>query len=138
MNTASHSRGFTLIELMIVVAIVAVLTAIAYPAYQEHVLRTRRTTASGCMLEMAQFMERYHTTRMSYAGAAIAPDNYQCADDLAAFYDFNLASVDASSFSITASPKGGQSNDTKCGVLSVNQAGQKAHSGTAASSSDCW
>ena len=51
-------RGFTLIELMIVVAIVAILAAIAYPSYREHVVKSRRATAQSCLLEMAQFEAR--------------------------------------------------------------------------------
>ena len=137
MNRSHRTGGFTLIELMIVVAIIAILASIAYPAYQEHILRTRRTTASGCVLDMAQFMERYHTTNMSYAGAAIVPANHACIAEMADFYDFSLGEVDASTFSITATPRGAQLKDTKCGALSVNQAGLKGSTGTA-SVSDCW
>lgn len=133
MKTAFRTAGFTLIELMIVVAIIAIIASIAYPAYQEHILRTRRTTAAACMLDMVQFMERHHTTNMSYEGAAIDPDNHACIAELGDFYAFDLGAVNAREFSITAVPRGAQAKDTKCGTLGINQAGAKT-----AAAADCW
>ena len=137
MNKTSRNAGFTLIELMIVVAIIAIIASIAYPAYQEHIRRTRRAAAAGCVLGMTQFMERYHTTNLSYADAAINPADHGCIAELAPFYTFNLAAVDARTYSITAAPQGAQLTDTKCGTLSINQAGLKSHTGTA-TSAECW
>ena len=56
-----HSAGFTLIELMIVVAIIAIIAAVAFPSYQEHVRKTRRADAQTALLELSQFMERHYT-----------------------------------------------------------------------------
>ena len=69
----SGMRGFTLIELMIAVAVVGILAAIAYPSYQEHVRKARRADAQTALLELAQFMERHYTANGRYlttAGAA--------------------------------------------------------------------
>ena len=65
-STRSARRGFTLIELMIVVAIVAILAAIAYPSYQDSILKGRRAEARTAMLELMQQQERYMTQRGTY------------------------------------------------------------------------
>lgn len=133
----SNPRGFTLIELMIVVAIIGLLSAIAYPAYTDYVVKTRRATASACLMELAQFMERYRTTKMTYVAAALPATS--CQTDLTGFYTFAInpaATEDA--FTIEATPQGLQATrDTKCGTLGINQQGQKQESGTG-TVSDCW
>lgn len=139
---AEAQTGFTLIELMIVVAIVAILAAIAYPSYQAHVVKTRRTTAAACMLEAAQFMERFYTTHLRYdqtrAGVAVALPGSQCQTDLQNFYVLQLNAA-ANTYTVQAVPQGQQAlRDTKCATLSVNQAGVKAETGSASSASECW
>ena len=133
----SAQAGFTLIELMVTVAIVAILAAIAYPSYQNHVLKTRRTAAQGCLLEHVQFMERAYTTNLTYeaaGGGAPALPASQCERELEAFYDFQLDSVANRAFSLSASPKGAQDKD-KCGKLGIDQSGAKTAVGGADS---CW
>lgn len=138
MKNASRAAGFTLIELMIVVAIIAILASIAYPAYQQHILRSRRATAAACMMDIAQFMERFHTTNnMRYTGAAIDPANHACVTEMGDFYTFALADVERASYRLTAAPAGAQVKDTKCGTLSLTQAGVKGSTGTE-SVNDCW
>ncbi|MEW6445753.1 MAG: type IV pilin protein [Pseudomonadota bacterium] len=128
----NRSKGFTLIELMIAVAIVGILAAIAYPSYQDSVRKSRRATAEGCLLELAQWMERYYTTNLRYdqsaAGVAVALPATACRNDLAEYYAFSLNAVTATTYSLQAAPQGPQSAD-RCGTLGVNQTGVRSSSG---------
>jgi type IV pilus assembly protein PilE len=154
-HRASSSRtgdqsGFTLVELMIVVAVVGILTAIAYPSYTAHVLKTRRAVASGCLLELSQWMERNYTTCLAYnltgANCAVAVTdaelpNLACRTELTNAYVFEFAppiapAVNPASnlYTLQAVPGGAQAGDTRCGTLTLNQRGDKG----AAANTGCW
>lgn len=134
-DQARMKKGFTLIELMIVVLVIAVLAAIAYPSYQQHVVKSRRAAAQACMQEVAQFMERYYTTNLKYTGAAVPA--MQCRTDLARFYTIGLqGAATAKAFTVQATPTSAQ-NDPKCGTLSANQVGTTGASGTSGAAG-CW
>ena len=139
MQKSKYGKGFTLIELMIVVAIVAILAAIAYPSYVTHVTKTRRAAGAACLLEAAQFMERYYTTHLTYDGAAVDFPNTQCMNDLADHYDIELNGAPGpTSYTVQAVPKNAQQQrDTKCGTLTLNQAGTKEVDGSG-SVAECW
>ncbi|WP_272887738.1 type IV pilin protein [Caldimonas thermodepolymerans] len=144
-GTPATHGGFTLIELMIVVVVIAILAAIAYPSYQEHVVKSRRATAQACLLELGQFMERFYATNMRYdqttGGAAVALPQTQCGRDLAGFYAFQFADEEptAGTYEIEAVPQGAQAKgDTLCGTLSVNQRGEKKVGVEGTAVSACW
>lgn len=135
-------RGFTLIEVMVTVAIVGLLAAIALPNYQRYVTDSRRRAAAACLLESAQFMERFYTTNLRYdqdaAGNNVALPNTTCQNDLVDFYAFTIDAVAPRTYTLVATAKGVQATrDTKCGNLSVNQAGVKSISG-AGTLAECW
>ncbi|WP_323054917.1 type IV pilin protein [Dechloromonas sp. A34] len=130
-------KGFTLIELMIVIAIVGLLAAIAYPSYQEYIARARRADAKTVLLENAQFLERFYTQNGTYIGAAL-PITEAPKDGGAKFYDVSfVAAQTATAFQIQAVPKNAQASD-KCGTLLVNQSNQKSVSGATVDSATCW
>ena len=145
-SSSREQRGFTLIELMIVVAIIAIIAAIAYPSYQNHVIKTRRAAAAACSLEAAQFMERFYTTNLSYAndkdGNAVSLPVGACANDIADYYTIRLSTtvpVTATSYKIEAEPKGSQAtSDAKCATLSIDHTGKKMSSNTATAVGECW
>lgn len=129
--------GFTLIELMIVVAVVAILAALAYPSYLDHVRKSRRAQAKADLVEMAQLAERHHTVNNSYVGFALPfGHSPREAAQAAAWYDIGLQpAATQSTFTVVATAKGDQVND-RCGDLSLNQAGVKtASKGTLP---ECW
>lgn len=131
----SRARGFTLIELMIVVAIVAILAASAVAGYQFAVTKTRRAAAKGCLTEAAQAMERWYTTHMTYAGAA-AP---ACAADVTTWYTVGFSGTPgAATYTLQAVPQGGQAEaDARCGTLSLDEQGRRGASGSGGVAA-CW
>lgn len=137
-NRIRGQSGFTLIELMIVVAIVAILASIAYPSYQTHVLRTNRAIATGCLQEMAQHMERRFTTNMAYNSSAALPV-LGCTAEVGGRYTFAFVAGQptANTYTIEAQPQAAQATDARCGTLSLSHQGTKLISGTA-TVNDCW
>lgn len=136
-----RSRGFTLMELLIVMVVVGILAAIAIPSYNEQVRRTRRTEATTRLLEMAQALERWHTVNRTYANPASAP-NHPCTGlntDPQRFYDLSCPTLTATQFALQAAPRQAQTAD-KCGTLTYDQAGRKGVTGAASgvTAADCW
>jgi type IV pilus assembly protein PilE len=139
----SRARGFTLIEVLIAVAIAAILATVALPSYVSYVVRTQRAAAATCLTELAGFMERVYATNMRYDqnnGAATTLPTLQCATDLSGRYTLALDSgaLGQRAFLLTATPQGTQAaRDLACGTLSLNQAGTKAISG-GSNVAKCW
>lgn len=130
-------HGFSLLELLAVVAIIGILASIAYPMYQEQVVKSRRAAGAACLQERAQFMERYYTTNMTYVGA---PNPPACSAEVSPYYrvQFN-GTPGAKAFRLEAVPQGVQATkDTKCGTLSLTAQGVRGESGTASSAAECW
>ncbi|WP_163650609.1 type IV pilin protein [Modicisalibacter sp. 'Wilcox'] len=133
---SARQQGFSLIELMIVVAIIAILAAIAYPSYQRYVTDTWRGRAVACLAELAQGMERRYTSNMSYlvSGNKQPLPSNQCVSELSNEnrYDVKFADKQPKSqtFIIEAIPKGAQAPDKECGKLSIDQTGQRYIAGT--------
>ena len=122
--------GFTLIELMIVVVVIAILAAIALPNYTQYVRQGHRADAQADMLQFAQAMERCFTRHRTYLDADCLPATPQ-----AARYTFAVDPLTATTFTITATPgtTGGQNQDP-CGVMTLDHRGQR----TPETPARCW
>lgn len=123
-----RGRGFSLIELMVVVAIIAIIASIALPSYQEQVRKSRRAALTGDLAELAQGLERFHTVNNTYVGFAL-PFNESPRNDVTA-YGITLTNVGRDTFLLTATPQGPQVSDAgRCGNFTLNQAGTRTNSG---------
>jgi type IV pilus assembly protein PilE len=143
-----NSRGFTLIEIMIVVAIVAILSAIAYPSYTQYVVRSYRAEARNALLETAQWMERNYTLTQNYSVRAdntAQPVNTAYLTTInrnvvptsgSVRYNISFSAITAQSFTLQAVPTSTQS-DPRCGTLTLDNAQVRTASGTAGVA-ECW
>lgn len=127
------TKGFTLIELMIVVAIVGILAAIAYPSYTEYVKRTHRSAIASLLSEQTQTLERWYSQRGAYnkdAGPSISGGTE--------YYTITPTLGDQT-FSLAATGKGMMAND-KCGVFTITNTGARTNPGATSgvTPKDCW
>ena len=143
------SAGFTLIELMITVAIVGIIAAVAVPSYQDHVRQTNRAAAKAALYENAQFMERLYSKNNQYDASVGADGRVNTPDDVAvvlpntrspttgtAQYNISLQVVadTNNTFVLQAVPTGTMAGDT-CGTLTLSNTGLQGAGGNVAS---CW
>lgn len=149
-KTTHPAAGFTIIEVLVVVAILAILTAIAVPQYAKYVTNARRADGKSALVAAAQAMERYFTNNYSYVGATIgnsSADHIPTTSDggyyiLSFPQDVNATNPSATAFSIqaVADPNGKQANDAFCKTLTINHLGEKGAESTenADTTSQCW
>jgi type IV pilus assembly protein PilE len=137
-------KGFTLIELMIVVVIIAVLASIAYPAYQEYVRKTNRTDAQTEVMDIAHRLQRYKVANFSFIKAdgtavTLADVNHSGVVPTSGtpFYDLALSNVAPGTWTLTATPKA-SSRQTGNGHFVINHRGERCWTkGTDTSGTAC-
>lgn len=147
-TAARKQQGVTLMELMIVVAIIAMISAFAYPSYTQYIVKTKRTAATSTLLQIADRQQQYFMDNKRYAndltdlglGANplwVSDDGSSVpAGDADAVYIFAVVGVAATRYTAIAAPLAQQmTRDAKCGTLSLDQAGTRQAYGGA---DDCW
>jgi type IV pilus assembly protein PilE len=132
-------RGLTLIELMVAMAVAAIVMSVAFPSYLEQARKGRRADAQAVLMEATQFMERFATENMRYdqtrAGVAVSlPATLRKApkDGSSTYYDISIEAVTQDSFTLRAVPATGNTSDA-CGTMTLTHTGVKT-----AARSDCW
>lgn len=141
MATSGSQRGFTLIEVMIVVAVVAILVAVALPSYQDSLIKGRRSDGISALLDVANRQEQHMLDRSTYvadmtllgfpADPAVSEEGFYTVDAAAC----GVGTI-ATCYVLTATPTGGQANDTRCANLVLDSNGRRTATGTQAD--DCW
>jgi len=146
--TRKYHGGFTLIELMIVIVIVAIISAYAYPSYVQYIVNTKRTAATSVLLQIADRQQQFFMDSKTYTAditnlgfpsdpLEISDDGRSMASgDSSNVYSISLSNVTITTYTITATPLNVQlSRDTDCGALTFDQSGAKGAGGNV---EDCW
>jgi len=128
-------RGFTLIELMIVVLIIAIIVGFAYPAYTDKVRQTHRADGTTALNHATMVMESCRADLATYTGC----NTRVAAQSDEGYYTIAITVAAAgNSYSLTATAVGSQAKDARCTTLTLNSQGTEGYTGTATSADTCW
>jgi type IV pilus assembly protein PilE len=131
-----RQRGFTMVEVVIACACVAILSALAYPSYVNSIQKSRRSDAKSALVGAAGQMERWFTERSTYATAALGSGGVYPSTSLNGYYTLSFASQTATTYTLNAVPALQQTGDP-CGTFTYTDQGVKGVTGTM-SVTDCW
>jgi type IV pilus assembly protein PilE len=136
-----RAHGFTLIELMVVVGVIALLAAIAYPIYTSQIRKSRRAEARQVLADISLRQEKWRVDHSTYAtcDALLSPATCASFNATKTYYDLSIAGNTATDYTLTATRKGDQVKDTACGNLVFTMDdGTITKSATGTSPADCW
>jgi type IV pilus assembly protein PilE len=136
-NLRGRMGGVTLIELMIVVVVVGILAAIAYPSYQNQVRKSKRAEGKAELLETAQELERCYT-RFGRYNDGNCPVVFPITSQPDGHYELTAPTLTTVNFTLEAAPQGDQANDADCGTLRLTSTGVQGSQGADADANDCW
>lgn len=142
----TRDKGFTLIEVMIVVAVLGILAGVAYPSYRSYIARAARAEVRALMLDIAQKQERYYSSNNSYLAISAPPTaapsgwvNFTGATSMSGRkYNVSVAlSGGGTGYTITGAPANGYS-ETTCGTYTLTHTNARGNSGNSRPSAECW
>ena len=136
MHMRKYMRGVTLIELMIVVVVISILAAVAYPNYQEFTARAKRNEARAALLRLATNQERFYLNNNTFTQdlTALGFGTTPTADTETGYYRIQVTAANASNFTATATYLQGGSEASKCLTYTIDGRGSK----TSGPETDCW
>jgi type IV pilus assembly protein PilE len=141
MKQARRQAGVTLIELMIVVTVVAILGAIAYPSYRSYTLRAARSEAKAALMNAAARQEQYYLDNKTYTTTVGSGGLNMSTTTENDYYVISVAAATASCpistcYVLQATPQAGQADDTACATLTLDSKGARSATGT--DPDNCW
>lgn len=143
-----QQKGFTLVELMVAVAIIGILSALVFPSYQRYVMRSARTEGQAKLMEVMQAQERFYSQNQTYTtnlgvGGLAYPNvaaNAAAPSEQGRYLITSAACAGgtiAACVILSAAPQGSQANDAECGTITLNSKGTKTKGGTGTVTT-CW
>lgn len=137
LKSNSRSRGWTMIELAVTLLVLAILAAIAYPAFTNQIIKARRADGYALLYHAAQRQQQYYTANTTYTSTIGNGGLNLSTTSTEGYYTLSVTSTNTT-YTLTATRVAPQTADTLCGDLTLTHLGAKGNSGGSWSASKCW